>query len=173
MKIPTSRWLTAIIAATSLTLAGCAGSGGSGEQTSSGVGDVPTDTSATVRVLMENVPDTGGALVVANHSGTLPVDALMTTVALHDEHPAQRRLRLLGADLVFDVPFVGSMARKLGTTLACNEDAERLLPQVRGAPVVPLAAPIRPAATCAPSRFEGLVVVHGVQLPRSSGLKST
>ena len=58
MKIPTSRWLTAIIAATSLTLAGCAGSGGSGEQTSSGVGDVPTDTSATVRVLMENVPDT-------------------------------------------------------------------------------------------------------------------
>ena len=50
---------------------------------------------------LENVPSTGGALVVANHSGTLPVDALMTTVALHDEHPAQRRLRLLGADLVF------------------------------------------------------------------------
>ena len=53
---------------------------------------------------LENVPDTGGGLVVANHSGTLPIDALMTTVALHDEHPAQRRLRLLGADLVFDVP---------------------------------------------------------------------
>jgi 1-acyl-sn-glycerol-3-phosphate acyltransferase len=76
---------------------------------------------------LENVPATGGGLVVANHSGTLPVDALMTTVALHDEHPAQRRLRLLGADLVFDVPFAGSLARKLGTTLACNEDAERLL----------------------------------------------
>jgi 1-acyl-sn-glycerol-3-phosphate acyltransferase len=76
---------------------------------------------------LENVPDTGGGLVVANHSGTIPVDALMTTVALHDEHPAQRRLRLLGADLVFDVPFAGSLARKLGTTLACNEDAERLL----------------------------------------------
>ncbi|MGY2128778.1 lysophospholipid acyltransferase family protein [Blastococcus sp. SYSU DS0617] len=76
---------------------------------------------------LENVPDTGGALVVANHSGTIPVDALMTTVALHDEHPAQRRLRLLGADLVFDAPFVGALARKLGTTLACNEDAERLL----------------------------------------------
>ncbi len=74
-----------------------------------------------------NVPDTGGALVVANHSGTLPVDALMTTVALHDEHPARRRLRLLGADLVFDLPFFGSLSRKLGTTLACNEDAERLL----------------------------------------------
>ncbi|KQS58925.1 hypothetical protein ASG36_13230 [Geodermatophilus sp. Leaf369] len=76
---------------------------------------------------LENVPDVGGALVVANHSGTIPVDALMTTVALHDEHPAERRFRLLGADLVFQVPFIGAMARKLGATLACNEDAERLL----------------------------------------------
>jgi 1-acyl-sn-glycerol-3-phosphate acyltransferase len=76
---------------------------------------------------LENVPGDRGALVVANHSGTLPVDALMTIVALHDEHPARRRLRLLGADLVFEMPFVGSMARKMGTTLACNEDAERLL----------------------------------------------
>lgn len=58
MKIPTLRWLPAIIAATSLTLAGCAGSGGSGEQSSSGLGEIPTDTNATVRVLMENVPDT-------------------------------------------------------------------------------------------------------------------
>jgi 1-acyl-sn-glycerol-3-phosphate acyltransferase len=76
---------------------------------------------------LENVPDVGGALVVANHSGTLPVDALMATVALHDEHPANRRLRLLGADLVFQWPFLSAMARKMGTTLACNEDAERLL----------------------------------------------
>src|SRR4051794_34353620 len=76
---------------------------------------------------LEHVPAEGGALVVANHSGTLPVDALMTTVALHDEHPARRRLRLLGADLVFELPFIGTMSRKMGTTLACNEDAERLL----------------------------------------------
>src|SRR3712207_2401464 len=76
---------------------------------------------------LENVPADGGALVVANHSGTLPVDSLMATVALHDEHPASRRLRLLGADLVFQAPFIGALARKLGTTLACNEDAERLL----------------------------------------------
>ncbi len=76
---------------------------------------------------IENVPESGGALVVANHSGTIPVDALMTTVALHDDHPAQRRFRLLGADLVFDLPFVGAMARKFGATLACCVDAERLL----------------------------------------------
>src|SRR4029453_4497057 len=76
---------------------------------------------------LENVPDVGGALGVGNHSGPLPADALMTMVALRDDHPAQRRLGLLGADLVFDLPFLGTLSRKMGTTLACNEDAERLL----------------------------------------------
>jgi 1-acyl-sn-glycerol-3-phosphate acyltransferase len=76
---------------------------------------------------LANVPDTGGALVVANHSGTIPVDALMATVALHDEHPAQRHLRMLGADLMFRLPVVGALARKQGSTLACMPDAERLM----------------------------------------------
>ncbi|HEX5511503.1 MAG TPA: lysophospholipid acyltransferase family protein [Actinomycetales bacterium] len=76
---------------------------------------------------IENIPSTGGALVVANHSGTVALDALMTQVAVHDEHPDHRHLRMLGADLVFALPFVGDIARKSGTTLAANPDAERLL----------------------------------------------
>ncbi|WP_300008335.1 lysophospholipid acyltransferase family protein [Pseudonocardia sp.] len=76
---------------------------------------------------MHHVPDTGGALIVANHSGTVPLDALMTSVALHDEHPAQRHLRMLGADLMFKLPVLGSLARKHGSTLACMPDAERLM----------------------------------------------
>ena len=78
-------------------------------------------------VSMENVPDTGGVLLVANHSGTIPVDALMLGLAVHDHHPAGRVLRMLGADLVFDTPILGPLARRAGNTLACNEDAERLL----------------------------------------------
>ncbi len=74
-----------------------------------------------------NVPDEAGALVVANHSGTLPVDALMLQVALHDDHPAHRALRLLGADLVYRLPVLGHLARKSGHTLACPEDADRLM----------------------------------------------
>jgi 1-acyl-sn-glycerol-3-phosphate acyltransferase len=74
-----------------------------------------------------NVPAETGALVVANHSGTLPWDALMTTVAVRDHHPRHRHLRVLGADLVFQMPMIGPMARKAGHTLACNPDAERLL----------------------------------------------
>ncbi|MEJ7705496.1 MAG: lysophospholipid acyltransferase family protein [Geodermatophilaceae bacterium] len=76
---------------------------------------------------LHNVPGTGGALVVANHSGTVPLDALMTAVALREHHPARRALRMLAADLVFTLPVVGSVARKAGHTLACNPDAERLL----------------------------------------------
>ncbi|MGW4484049.1 lysophospholipid acyltransferase family protein [Amycolatopsis sp. NPDC004368] len=75
---------------------------------------------------VENLPATGGALLVSNHSGTLPLDALMTAVAVHDE-TGGRHLRGLGADLVFKLPLVGSFARKSGQTLACNADAERLL----------------------------------------------
>ena len=76
---------------------------------------------------LENVPSTGGALIVANHSGTVPVDAVMTSLALLDHHPAHRHLRLLGADLVFRLPVIAPLARKAGNTLACNADAERLL----------------------------------------------
>ncbi|MFC4529823.1 lysophospholipid acyltransferase family protein [Sphaerisporangium dianthi] len=76
---------------------------------------------------MDNVPGEAGALVVANHSGTVPVDALMLQVALHDEHPAHRPLRLLGADLVYQLPVLGHLSRKSGHTLACPEDADRLM----------------------------------------------
>lgn len=76
---------------------------------------------------LDNVPSVGPALVVANHSGTIAVDSLMTWVALRDQHPAHRYLRMLGADLVFRTPLVGEFARKAGHTLACNADAERLL----------------------------------------------
>lgn len=76
---------------------------------------------------LEHIPDTGGALVVANHSGTLPLDAVMTALALLDHHPAHRHLRMLAADLVFQLPVVAPLARKSGNTLACTPDAERLL----------------------------------------------
>ncbi len=74
---------------------------------------------------LENIPADGGALVVANHSGALPIDGLMTMLVVHDH--AARSLRLLAADLVFSTPFVGRLARKSGVTMACTEDADALL----------------------------------------------
>jgi len=76
---------------------------------------------------IENIPSSGGALVVSNHSGTIALDSLMAQVAVHDEHPDHRHLRMLGADLVFRTPIIAEVARKTGSTLAANPDAERLL----------------------------------------------
>jgi 1-acyl-sn-glycerol-3-phosphate acyltransferase len=76
---------------------------------------------------IENIPAVGGGLVVSNHSGTLAMDSLMTQVAVYDETPTHRHLRMLGADFVFQTPVVSQIARKSGSTLAANSDAERLL----------------------------------------------
>jgi 1-acyl-sn-glycerol-3-phosphate acyltransferase len=76
---------------------------------------------------LEHVPAAGPALVVGNHAGTLPFDAVMVALAILDQHPAQRMLRILAADLAFNLPVIAPLARKSGSTLACAEDAERLL----------------------------------------------
>ena len=77
---------------------------------------------------VENLPTDSGALLVANHAGALwALDAVMTAVAVHESTPGRRHLRTLGADLVFKAPVLGPLARKGGSTLACNPDAERLL----------------------------------------------
>lgn len=74
-----------------------------------------------------NIPTSGGALIVANHAGVIPWDAMMVQLSVHDRHPQQRTLRLLAADMVFELPVIGEFARKAGHTLACPADAERLL----------------------------------------------
>lgn len=76
---------------------------------------------------IENIPDEGAALIVANHAGTLPFDGPMLSAAVHDHHRRRRDVRLLAADMVFDMPLIGPMARRAGHTLACNTDANRLL----------------------------------------------
>jgi 1-acyl-sn-glycerol-3-phosphate acyltransferase len=76
---------------------------------------------------LENVPSEGGALLVANHAGTVPWDAIVVQFGVLDRHPAHRHVRLLAADLAFKFPFIGALARKSGSTLACAEDAFRLL----------------------------------------------
>jgi 1-acyl-sn-glycerol-3-phosphate acyltransferase len=76
---------------------------------------------------MENVPSDGPVLLVANHAGTVPWDAIVLKFGVLDHHPAHRHVRLLAADLAFRFPFLGALARKSGNTLACAEDAYALL----------------------------------------------
>lgn len=73
----------------------------------------------------EHLPREGSAILVANHSGTLPLDALMMSYGVHEE--TGRHVRLLAADLALRLPVFGQLSRKAGNTLACPEDARRLL----------------------------------------------
>ena len=73
----------------------------------------------------ENLPADGSALLVSNHAGTLPIDGMILHTIVYDE--IGRHVRMLGADLIFSTPYSHDLARKTGSTLACQEDAERLL----------------------------------------------
>jgi 1-acyl-sn-glycerol-3-phosphate acyltransferase len=76
---------------------------------------------------IENVPNEGRCLLVANHSGTLPYDGVMIKVAVKREHAAKRDVRWLAEDFIFHFPFLGSMSNRIGAVRACQENAERLL----------------------------------------------
>jgi 1-acyl-sn-glycerol-3-phosphate acyltransferase len=75
-----------------------------------------------------NLPAEGAAVVAANHAGGLwALDSVMTAVAVHDETPAQRHLRMLGADLIFRTPGLREIAQLAGVAPARHDDIDRLL----------------------------------------------
>ncbi|MDQ3878403.1 MAG: acyltransferase family protein [Actinomycetota bacterium] len=81
-----------------------------------------------VRMLgLDRVPSTGPALVVANHSGSVPLDAVMMQYGLATEHPDKRIVRCVAANLAFRTPFIGPLARKSGNAVAVEEDTFELL----------------------------------------------
>lgn len=76
---------------------------------------------------IENVPATGGALLVGNHSGALPPDGPMIMQAIRNEHPAPRPLYMLGEHWFKGYPGVSMAAAKLGVVPAHPANAQRLL----------------------------------------------
>ncbi|HEY7957591.1 MAG: lysophospholipid acyltransferase family protein [Polyangia bacterium] len=78
---------------------------------------------------MGHIPDDGRALIVANHSGTLPYDGAMIMHAVKHEHSAARDVRPLVEDFVFHFPYLGTLMNRIGGVRACPENAERLLEQ--------------------------------------------
>ncbi|MBX3189946.1 MAG: acyltransferase family protein [Labilithrix sp.] len=76
---------------------------------------------------IDNVPTRGRCLLVANHSGTLPLDGVMIKTAVKREHAAARDVRWLTEDFIYHFPFLGGAMNRLGAVRACQENAERLL----------------------------------------------
>jgi 1-acyl-sn-glycerol-3-phosphate acyltransferase len=74
---------------------------------------------------LERVPTAGGALLVANHAGAVPSDAV---VIMHGiERELGRRVYGMADDFFRDVPVVGTLWSRLGGVVAHPDNAFRLL----------------------------------------------
>jgi 1-acyl-sn-glycerol-3-phosphate acyltransferase len=81
-----------------------------------------------VRMLgIENVPVTGAALLVANHSGGVPYDGAMLIHGIFREHPSHRRLRALVANFAFRSPWMCQPMARIGGVRATSGGARQLL----------------------------------------------
>lgn len=78
---------------------------------------------------LEHVPAAGRALLVGNHSGVLPWDGAMITVAVAEDHPAQnqRLVRSLYLHWFSTLPFIAPALAALGNVPGIPENAVRLL----------------------------------------------
>jgi 1-acyl-sn-glycerol-3-phosphate acyltransferase len=79
----------------------------------------------------------GPVLLVANHSGALPLDGPVLQQALSRERPDLQEARWLAEDQVFHAPMLGTLMNRLGAVRACPENALRLLDELRPVIVFP------------------------------------
>ncbi len=78
---------------------------------------------------LENIPNEGRTLIVANHSGVLPFDGAMMAIAILKYHPANRYARFLIEDWFGQLPFATEFMNAVGQVRGCQENADRLLRQ--------------------------------------------
>jgi 1-acyl-sn-glycerol-3-phosphate acyltransferase len=76
---------------------------------------------------LENIPNDGGAILVGNHSGLLPLDGAMLSMAMCNMHPSPRRVRFLVTDWFMTIPGVANWVTETGQVRASKENAEKLL----------------------------------------------
>jgi 1-acyl-sn-glycerol-3-phosphate acyltransferase len=76
---------------------------------------------------IENVPASGGGLLVSNHSGALPPDAAVIARAIREEHPAQRPLNVTVEHFFKGYPFFSMLLPKIGCVAAHPANVHRLL----------------------------------------------
>ncbi len=77
---------------------------------------------------IEHVPMDGPALVVPNHGGGfIPYDAMMLQLALLEEAPLPRRVRLIGTEIFNILPWLSHLYRRSGGGYASRADADWIL----------------------------------------------
>ncbi|MBA2504630.1 MAG: 1-acyl-sn-glycerol-3-phosphate acyltransferase [Thermoleophilaceae bacterium] len=76
---------------------------------------------------IENIPATGGALLVSNHSGALPPDAAMIGKSIKEEHPHPRPLNITVEHFFKGYPGFSMLIPKIGCVAAHPANVHRLL----------------------------------------------
>jgi 1-acyl-sn-glycerol-3-phosphate acyltransferase len=76
---------------------------------------------------IENVPATGGALLVSNHGGALPPDAAMITKAIKEEHAHPRPVNITVEHFFKGYPGFSMLVSKIGCVPAHPANVHRLL----------------------------------------------
>jgi len=76
---------------------------------------------------VENVPADGGALLVSNHAGALPPDAVMIGKAIRDQHPRSRPLYMTVEHFFKGYPGFSALLPKIGCVPAHPANVHRLL----------------------------------------------
>lgn len=74
---------------------------------------------------LENLPSTGGALLVSNHAGMMPVDGGLIQYGIQEK--TDRLVYLLAHHGFFRFPIVGRLLNRNGTVVAHPDNAHRLL----------------------------------------------
>ena len=76
---------------------------------------------------VENIPASGGALLVSNHSGALPPDAAMIAKTIKEEHPHPRPLNITVEHFFKGYPGFSMLIPKIGCVAAHPANVQRLL----------------------------------------------
>jgi 1-acyl-sn-glycerol-3-phosphate acyltransferase len=76
---------------------------------------------------IENVPATGGALLVSNHAGALPPDAAMIAKAIKEDHPHPRPVNITVEHFFKGYPGFSMLVSKIGCVAAHPANVHRLL----------------------------------------------
>jgi len=79
----------------------------------------------------------GPVILVANHSGALPLDGPILRMAIQRRRPELREARWLVEDRIFYLPFLGLLLSRIGAVRASAENALRLLSDRRPLIVFP------------------------------------
>ncbi|MCB9034217.1 MAG: acyltransferase family protein [Chitinophagales bacterium] len=76
---------------------------------------------------LENIPKEGRCLIIANHSGQLPIDGLLIAYAMVSNTHGARAPKAMAEKFFPTVPFVGNWLNSVGAVVGDTTNCERML----------------------------------------------